>query len=126
MTSGQFWRMTPREFQAFARVKELHDERDAMRWAVTSAMFANVNFRCPIDCRQAHVHRHEPFTADEFLGRSSPREQPARGLTPAQQAVFERERMRLNLALTGALDDAQVPEWAKATVAASKARNQVH
>lgn len=117
LTPTAFWEMTPREFQAFAKVKEAHEELQAMRWAVACAMFANAHFR-------GDLHP-QAFTPDDFLGRSAPQDEH-RGLTAAQQAVFEREKNRLNLALTGALSDEMVPEWAKATVAASKARNQVH
>lgn len=117
LTAAAFWEMTPREFQVFAKVKEAHEELQAMRWAVTCAMFANANFR--------GGQHPQAFVPDDFLGRGAPHEEH-QGLTPAQQAVFEREKNRLNLALTGALSDDMVPDWAKATVAASKARNQVH
>jgi hypothetical protein len=109
MTAEWFWSATPREFQAFVRVKAGHDDNEAMRWAITCAMFANANFR-------GRQHPHA-FTADEFLGRTI---EAVEALTPEQKAFLAREQMRINLALTGVLRDDSVPEWAKATVEASR------
>lgn len=114
MTPEQFWQTTPREFAAFAQVKERADEVAAVRWAVMAAMFANANFRGP--------QHPQAFTHDDFLGRShSTASLPSDRQLVNGVPVMSKEEMRFNLAAAGMLPEDQVPEWAKATVAASKA-----
>ncbi len=95
------------------KVKERAQELESTRWAVTCAMFANANFR----------GREHPqaFTVNDFLGRAPVAARDA--LTPAQQAFLKKEELRMSLMLSRVLSDDQVPEWAKSTVAASRAAN---
>ena len=104
--------MTPREFQAFAAVKRAHDKRledveehRTRLWAISLVDFRNIHFR---------GGGRSQWTVDEILNRKRPE-------TPAGIPIADPEEFRIKMIMSGLMRDDQVPEWAKATVAASKA-----
>lgn len=114
LTVEQFWNSTARDLEAYIEVKRAHDRGQLMLWAQTWAILYNAHFRGP---------KHpEAWTAAELLGEAKPEHvrKTVNGIP-----VMSKEEMRFNMAAGGMLPDSEVPEWAKATVAASKAAGAV-
>jgi len=78
------------------------------RWAVTQAMFANVNF---LERDSSGRAIGEPFTADDFLGRGN---REARSMEKKLGAVqAQLVNAQLSLMKPGEpVDEAILPDWA--------------
>lgn len=110
LTAAQFWDSTPREIEAFIEVKRAHERNQLWLWAHTWAILYNAHFRGP--------QHPKAWTAAELMGET-PKESPKKVING--NPIMSKEEMRFNLAAAGMLPDDEIPQWAKDTVAASRA-----